>query len=50
MVPVIEYSTVAGIPIPDLIKMGWSTQEKIDAIVDRTRKGGGEIVSLLGNG
>src|SRR5688572_6270597 len=50
MVPVIEYSTVAGIPIPDLIKMGWSTQEKIDAIVDRTRKGGGEIVGLLGTG
>jgi malate dehydrogenase len=50
MVPVIEYSTVAGIPIPDLIKMGWSTQEKIDAIVQRTRSGGGEIVALLGNG
>ncbi len=50
MVPVIEYSTVAGIPVPDLIKMGWSTQEKIDAIVERTRKGGGEIVGLLGNG
>ena len=50
MVPVIEYSTVAGIPVPDLIKMGWSTQEKIDAIVSRTRAGGGEIVQLLGNG
>ena len=50
MVPVIEYSTVAGIPVPDLIKMGWSTQDKIDAIVDRTRKGGGEIVQLLGTG
>ncbi len=50
MVPVIEYSTVAGIPVPDLIKMGWSTQEKIDAIVQRTRSGGGEIVQLLGNG
>jgi len=50
MVPVVEYSTVAGIPVPDLIKMGWSTQDKIDAIVDRTRKGGGEIVGLLGNG
>jgi malate dehydrogenase len=50
MVPVVEYSTVAGIPIPDLIKMGWSTQAKIDAIVDRTRKGGGEIVALLGTG
>jgi len=50
MVPVIEYSTVAGIPVPDLIKMGWSNQEKIDAIVARTRAGGGEIVQLLGNG
>jgi malate dehydrogenase, NAD-dependent len=50
MVPVIQYSTVAGIPVPDLIKMGWSTQEKIDAIVARTRSGGGEIVQLLGNG
>jgi malate dehydrogenase len=50
MVPVIEYSTVAGIPIPDLVKMGWSTQDRIDAIVDRTRKGGGEIVGLLGTG
>src|SRR6187551_1942950 len=47
MVPVIQYSTVAGIPIPDLIKMGWSTQDKIDAIVARTRAGGGEIVGLL---
>jgi len=50
MVPVIEYSTVAGIPIPDLVKMGWSSQDKIDAIVQRTRSGGGEIVGLLGTG
>jgi malate dehydrogenase len=50
MVPVVQYSTVAGIPIPDLIKMGWSTQERIDAIVQRTRQGGGEIVSLLKTG
>ncbi|WP_281277433.1 malate dehydrogenase [Hankyongella ginsenosidimutans] len=50
MVPVVEYSTVAGIPVPDLIKMGWSTQEKIDAIVARTRNGGGEIVGLLKTG
>jgi malate dehydrogenase len=50
MVPVVEYSTVAGIPIPDLIKMGWSSQEKIDAIVQRTRSGGGEIVGLLKTG
>ena len=50
MVPIVEYSTVAGIPIPDLIKMGWSTQERIDAIVQRTRSGGGEIVALLKTG
>jgi malate dehydrogenase len=50
MVPVVEYSTVAGIPIPDLIKMGWSTKERIDAIVARTRSGGGEIVGLLKTG
>jgi len=50
MVPIVEYSTVAGIPIPDLIKMGWSSQEKIDAIVQRTRGGGGEIVGLLKTG
>ncbi|MCW3835327.1 malate dehydrogenase [Sphingomonas canadensis] len=50
MVPVVEYSTVAGIPIPDLIKMGRSTQERIDAIVARTRSGGGEIVGLLKTG
>jgi len=50
MVPVVEYSTVAGIPIPDLVKMGWSTQERIDAIVQRTRSGGGEIVGLLKTG
>jgi len=50
MVPVVEYSTVGGIPIPDLIEMGWSTQERIDAIVKRTRSGGGEIVALLKTG
>lgn len=50
MVPLIRYSTVAGIPLPDMIKMGWTTKEKINAIVSRTRKGGGEIVGLLGNG
>ena len=48
MVPLIRYSAVAGIPVPDLIKMGWSTQEKIDKIVQRTRDGGAEIVGLLG--
>ncbi|GAK34270.1 malate dehydrogenase [Iodidimonas nitroreducens] len=50
MAPLIRYSTVAGIPVPDLIKMGWSSQEKIDAIVQRTRDGGAEIVKLLKNG
>ncbi len=50
MVPLIRYSTVAGIPLPDLVKMGWTTQEKLDKIVQRTRDGGGEIVALLGNG
>jgi malate dehydrogenase len=50
MVPVVEYSTVAGIPVPDLIAMGWSTKERIDAIVQRTRGGGGEIVGLLKTG
>ena len=50
MVPLVRYSTVAGIPLPDLVKMGWTTRAKIDAIVDRTRKGGGEIVALLKTG
>ncbi len=50
MVPVVNYTTVAGIPLPDLIKMGWTTQERVDAMVDRTRKGGGEIVALLKTG
>ena len=50
MVPLVRYSTVAGIPVPDLVKMGWSTQDKIDAIVQRTRDGGAEIVGLLKTG
>ena len=50
MVPLVRYSTVAGIPVPDLIKMGWSTKEKVDAIVERTKNGGGEIVALLETG
>ena len=50
MVPLVRYSTVAGIPVPDLIKMGWTTKEKIDAIVTRTANGGGEIVKLLEKG
>ena len=50
MVPLIRYSTVAGVPVPDLIKMGWTTAERIDAICERTANGGGEIVKLLGTG
>jgi malate dehydrogenase len=50
MVPLTRYSTVAGIPVPDMVKLGWSTQAKIDAIVQRTRDGGGEIVKLLERG
>ncbi len=50
MVPSVRYSTVAGIPLPDLVKLGWTTQAKLDAIVERTRKGGGEIVGLLKTG
>ncbi|MEM7739303.1 MAG: malate dehydrogenase [Pseudomonadota bacterium] len=50
MVPSARYSTVAGVGLPDMIKLGWTTQEKIDAIIDRTRKGGGEIVGLLKTG
>ena len=50
MVPLARYSTVAGIPIPDLVAMGWSTQDKIDAIIQRTRDGGAEIVGLLKTG
>ena len=50
MVPIVEYSTVKGIPVPDLIKMGKSKQERIDAIVKRTANGGGEVVALLKTG
>ena len=50
MVPLVRYSTVAGIPLPDLVKMGWTTQEKLDKIVQRTRDGGAEIVALLKTG
>jgi malate dehydrogenase len=50
MVPLARYSTISGIPVPDMIKMGWSTQEKIEAIIKRTRDGGGEIVALLETG
>jgi len=50
MVPLTRYSTVAGIPLPDLVEMGWTTKEKLDAIVQRTRDGGAEIVGLLKTG
>ncbi len=50
MVPLARYSTVGGIPLPDLVSMGWTDQEKLDAIIQRTRDGGAEIVGLLGNG
>ncbi|MBO6639683.1 MAG: malate dehydrogenase [Roseitalea sp.] len=50
MVPLTRYSTVAGIPLPDLVKMGWTTKDKLDAIVQRTRDGGAEIVGLLKTG
>jgi malate dehydrogenase len=50
MVPIARYSTVGGIPLPDLVKMGWLKQDRLDAIIDRTRKGGGEIVNLLKTG
>ena len=50
MVPLVRYSTVAGIPLPDLVKMGWTSQARIDEIVDRTRNGGAEIVNLLKTG
>ena len=50
MVPLVRYSTVGGIPLPDLVEMGWTTQERLDAIVQRTRDGGAEIVGLLKTG
>lgn len=50
MVPLVRYSTVAGIPLPDLVAMGWTSQERLDAIVQRTRDGGAEIVGLLKTG
>src|SRR6266446_6967280 len=50
MVPLIRYSTVAGIPLPDLVKMGWTTRERVDQIVQRTRDGGAEIINFLKTG
>ncbi len=50
MVPLKRYATVSGIPLPDLVKLGWITDAKIDEIIDRTRKGGAELVALLKTG
>ena len=50
MVPLIRYATVAGIPVPELIKMGWTSREKIDQILQRTRDGGAEIINFLKTG
>ncbi len=50
MVPLVRYATVGGVPLPELVKMGWLKQDRLDAIVERTRKGGGEIVALLKTG
>jgi malate dehydrogenase len=50
MVPLAKYSTVAGIPLPDLVRMGWTSQARLDEIIDRTRNGGAEIVNLLKTG
>ena len=50
MVPLARYSTVGGVPLPDLVAMGWTTQDKLDAIIQRTRDGGAEIVGLLKTG
>ena len=50
MVPLARYSTVAGIPLPDLVRMGWVTDERLEEIIQRTRDGGAEIVNLMGNG
>ena len=50
MVPLARYSTVAGIPLPDMVKMGWMSKDKLDEIIQRTRDGGAEIVGLLKTG
>ena len=50
MVPLARYSTVGGIPLPDLVSMGWISQDKLDSIIQRTRDGGAEIVGLLKTG
>jgi malate dehydrogenase len=50
MVPLVRYSTVAGIPLTDLVRLKWLSQDRLNQIVERTRKGGGEIVALLKSG
>ena len=50
MVPMVRHSTVGGLPLPELVKQGWMTQDELDGIVKRTRGGGGEIVALLKTG
>ena len=50
MVPMVRYTTVAGVPLPDLVKMGWITKKRVDELVQRTRGGGGEIVALMKTG
>jgi malate dehydrogenase len=50
MVPLVRYSSVGGVPLPDLVKLGWMTQTELDDMVKRTRGGGGEIVALLKTG
>jgi malate dehydrogenase len=50
MVPMVRYSTIGGLPLPECVKLGMFTQESLDAMIKRTRGGGGEIVALLGNG
>ena len=50
MVPIVDYTTVSGIPLPDFVKMGWIKQDALDKIVQRTRDGGAEIVNLLKTG
>ena len=50
MVPLARYSTVGGIPLPDLVDMGWTTKDRLEAIIQRTRDGGAEIVGLLKTG
>ena len=50
MVPLSRYSTIGGIPLPDIVKMGWLKQKELDEIIQRTRDGGAEIVALLKTG